>query len=98
MEIIRRPTTPLRAAVGGRGRGGVRMRVRSTARYIAVAAIFALGAVACSSGGGGGGSTGGGGGGGGTAANTSPHKGGSIILGAEQWPQCLNPVTDCASA
>src|SRR5262245_59430831 len=28
----------------------------------------------------------------------TPTKGGSIVLGAEQWPECLNPITSCSSA
>lgn len=30
---------------------------------------------------------------------TSPqgHKGGAITVGAEQWPDCVNPITSCAS-
>jgi peptide/nickel transport system substrate-binding protein len=81
----------------------MRMRLRSSARYIALAGVLALAAVACSSNGG---STSpsvtGGGNNTGSSppagAANSPHPGGSITLGAEQWPQCLNPVTDCASA
>jgi peptide/nickel transport system substrate-binding protein len=78
----------------------MRMRIRSSARFIAVAAVIALGAVACSSDNGGGGTTttGGQSSGPATAPSGQPTQGGSIILGAEQWPQCLNPVTDCASA
>jgi peptide/nickel transport system substrate-binding protein len=41
---------------------------------------------------------GGGGGGGGNPAAGQPKQGGSIVLGAEQWPQCLNPITSCAQA
>jgi peptide/nickel transport system substrate-binding protein len=40
---------------------------------------------------------GGGGGGGGNAAG-QPKQGGSIVIGAEQWPECLNPITSCAQA
>jgi peptide/nickel transport system substrate-binding protein len=28
----------------------------------------------------------------------SPRRGGEAIFGAEQWPECLNPITSCASA
>ncbi len=55
-----------------------------------------LGAAAC-----GGGSGGGGGGALNTVAPTatgSPKPGGKAVFGAEQWPQCLNPVTDCTAA
>ena len=63
------------------------MRFRSLRRAAVAAVVLALVAVACSSKSGGG-NTGGG-----------PGKaGGSIVLGAEQWPQCLNPITDCAAA
>jgi peptide/nickel transport system substrate-binding protein len=61
---------------------------------MALAGVIAIAAVAC--------------GGNGSSSSTTPgsansgsgtaHTGGSIIIGAEQWPQCLNPVTDCASA
>src|SRR5438445_6331234 len=27
-----------------------------------------------------------------------PHRGGSIVLAAEDWPECLNPINGCASA
>jgi peptide/nickel transport system substrate-binding protein len=35
-------------------------------------------------------------GGGGGDANAP--KGGSIVLGAEQWPDCINPITQCANS
>jgi len=34
-------------------------------------------------------------------ATTTPevsHKGGSVTFGAEQWPECVNPITQCAGA
>jgi peptide/nickel transport system substrate-binding protein len=40
---------------------------------------------------------GGGGGGGGTSQNQG-KQGGSLVIGAEQWPECLNPITSCTSA
>jgi len=78
----------------------MRMRLRASARYIALAGVIAIAAVAC------GGSSNAppsannssSGSGGPTATSSGPVKGGSIVIGAEQWPQCLNPVTDCASA
>jgi len=78
----------------------MRMRLRASARYIALTGVIAIAAVAC------GGSSGSNNTPGATGGSSSapgatgggPVKGGSIILGAEQWPQCLNPVTDCASA
>jgi peptide/nickel transport system substrate-binding protein len=54
--------------------------------------LCALSLVAAACGGGGGG----GGDGGGNAGQ--PKQGGSIVLGAEQWPECLNPITSCAQA
>jgi len=59
-------------------------------RLLAVVGVVALVAAAC--GGGGGGSTGG------NNNATAQKKGGSIVIGAEQWPQCLNPITSCAQA
>jgi peptide/nickel transport system substrate-binding protein len=32
------------------------------------------------------------------AGNDQPHSGGSAVYGAEQWPQCLNPITSCSYA
>ncbi len=79
----------------------MRMRLRSSARYIALAGVIALAAVACSSKSPGTSPSTTGGGNNSSAPSTAPgqpKQGGSITLGAEQWPQCLNPVTDCASA
>ena len=58
-----------------------------TARLAALVVGLAMVAAACG---------GGNGGGGGTASQ--PKQGGSIVIGAEQWPECLNPITTCASA
>jgi peptide/nickel transport system substrate-binding protein len=33
-----------------------------------------------------------------TATAAEPTAGGSVVFGAEQWPECLNPVTSCANA
>lgn len=34
-----------------------------------------------------------------TATDTGTQKrGGTLILGAEQWPECLNPITQCANS
>jgi peptide/nickel transport system substrate-binding protein len=49
-----------------------------------VLAILALVAASC--------------GGGKTNKVTTGSQGGSIIVGAEQWPDCMNPITECASA
>jgi peptide/nickel transport system substrate-binding protein len=59
-------------------------------RLLAVVGVVALVAAAC--GGGGGTSSGG------NNNATAQKKGGSIVIGAEQWPQCLNPITSCAQA
>ncbi|MDP9329607.1 MAG: ABC transporter substrate-binding protein [Actinomycetota bacterium] len=63
------------------------MRFRSLVRVVALVAALGLVATACKSGGG-------------TGNNNSsgPHKGGSITVAAEQWPQCLNPIDTCRSA
>lgn len=66
------------------------MRLSWTTRTIAGVALLALAAVACSKGGTTGNPT--------TPPSAGPIKGGSVVFGAEQWPQCLNPITSCASA
>jgi peptide/nickel transport system substrate-binding protein len=58
-------------------------------RWVIAVAAIALVASACG---------GGGGGGGGNTASQQPKQGGSIVIGAEQWPECLNPITSCAQA
>lgn len=70
------------------------MRLRTITRTIALAGVVGIVAAAC--------------GGGGTAVGkttppssapaNSPKPGGSVVLGAEQWPQCVNPITSCAEA
>src|SRR3989441_232094 len=70
------------------------MKVRYFVRAIAVLSVVGIVATAC------GGkakvnpSTSG------PAASSAPsvHKGGEIVIGAEQWPECINPITSCASA
>jgi peptide/nickel transport system substrate-binding protein len=65
------------------------MRLRNVARAISVLAVVSIVAAAC-----GGKSTP-------TATTTStakPVKGGSIVVGAEQWPECVNPINECSSA
>ena len=54
---------------------------------IAVVCAIALLAAACGGGGGGGGTT-----------QSQAKQGGSIVVAAEQWPECLNPITSCANA
>jgi peptide/nickel transport system substrate-binding protein len=58
-------------------------------RWLTVLSAIALVAAACGSSG----STGGGG-----NAASGAKKGGSVVFAAEQWPECLNPVTSCANA
>jgi peptide/nickel transport system substrate-binding protein len=62
------------------------MRFRSLVRVVAMVAVFALLATACKSGT----DTG--------NNSTGPKKGGTVTVGAEQWPQCLNPITSCRSS
>ncbi|MGH9184279.1 MAG: hypothetical protein ACRD0U_00435, partial [Acidimicrobiales bacterium] len=31
-------------------------------------------------------------------SDEAEHTGGELVLGAEQWPECLNPVTQCSNA
>ena len=33
-----------------------------------------------------------------TSVSGSPAAGDQIIIGAEQWPECLNPITECANS
>jgi peptide/nickel transport system substrate-binding protein len=65
------------------------MRLRLLVRAIALTSVVGVVAAACSSG-----TTGG------AASPTTgkPVQGGKIVVAAEQWPQCLNPVTSCASS
>jgi peptide/nickel transport system substrate-binding protein len=35
---------------------------------------------------------------GGAASPTAVPQGGSAVLGAEQWPECINPITQCSAA
>jgi len=58
-------------------------------RWLTVLFAITLVAAACggSSNSGGGGNTG-----------TAQKQGGSVVFAAEQWPECLNPMTSCANA
>jgi len=74
----------------------MRMRLRMSVRLMALGAVIAIGAVAC-----GGNSTPQGstpGANNSSSGSGTATQGGAIVLGAEQWPQCLNPITDCAAA
>jgi len=69
------------------------MRIRLLARAVAGVAVLGMVAAACGGGGGTQNPT--------TAPGGSPtgvHKGGSGTFGAEQWPQCLNFITSCATS
>jgi peptide/nickel transport system substrate-binding protein len=70
------------------------MSVRTVRAAVVVAGVLALLGAACSS------STPGAGGtsGAGPSASSTPVPGGSIVVGAEQWPECINPITSCSSA
>ncbi|HZD02762.1 MAG TPA: peptide ABC transporter substrate-binding protein [Actinomycetes bacterium] len=67
------------------------MRPSKYARHLSELAIvcaISLVAAAC----------GGGDGGGGGATQSEGKRGGSVVFAAEQWPECLNPITSCANA
>jgi ABC-type transport system substrate-binding protein len=66
------------------------MRGRFAARVLGVAVVLTMVTVACSSGGSSSGSS--------TGSSGQPHTGGQAVFGAEQWPQCLNPITSCSFA
>ena len=67
------------------------MRLRWLTRTVSLVGILAVAATAC---------------GGGkpsssassAAASATSKRGGSIVVGAEQWPECVNPITSCSSA
>jgi peptide/nickel transport system substrate-binding protein len=65
------------------------MRLKYVVRAVAVLGVMAIVATAC---------------GGSKTPKTSTTsgaavpKGGSIVVGAEQWPECVNPITSCSSA
>jgi len=65
------------------------MRLRNVARAISVLAVVSIVAAAC-----GGKTTPKGT----TTSTAKPVKGGSIVVGAEQWPECVNPINECSSA
>ncbi|HEY3211246.1 MAG TPA: ABC transporter substrate-binding protein, partial [Actinomycetota bacterium] len=62
---------------------------RKVIRVIALLGVAAIVATACGGGGGAKSSP--------TAAKSVP-KGGQVVIGAEQWPECVNPITSCSSA
>jgi len=69
------------------------MKLRNVARAIALVAVVGIVAAAC-----GGGTKGGGTPTPGTSGSATPKQGGSIVIGAEQWPECINPINECSSA
>ena len=72
------------------------MRVRTVKAAVVLAGVMAMLGAACnSSSPGGGGSSGPGTTG---TPSSAPVQGGSIVVGAEQWPECVNPITSCSSA
>lgn len=68
------------------------MRLKFVFRAIAILSVMAIVATACSK----------------KTPSTNPStgspsaggitEGGSIVIGAEQWPDCVNPITTCSSA
>jgi len=67
------------------------VRLSKYARHfskLAIVCAISLVAAAC----------GGGGGGGGGTTQSQAKQGGSIVIAAEQWPECLSPITSCANA
>jgi len=67
------------------------MRLRGLTRTIALLAVVGIVAAAC-----GGDDTPSGGGT--TTEPTAVPQGGEIVVAAEQWPECVNPITQCGSA
>jgi peptide/nickel transport system substrate-binding protein len=67
------------------------MRLRFLSKTIALVGVLLVVAAACSSNK----STGGGGA---TTAPPAVKEGGQAVFGAEQWPECVNPITSCSSA
>jgi peptide/nickel transport system substrate-binding protein len=64
------------------------MRLRLISRTLALTMVLGLVAAACGGDDGGGGGT--------TPTETAqPTQGGQAVFGAEQWPQCLHPLTSC---
>jgi peptide/nickel transport system substrate-binding protein len=70
------------------------MKVRYLVRAIAMLSVVGIVAAAC----GGGTKTPPSASGPGATTTTPGIKGGEIVLGAEQWPECVNPITSCSSA
>jgi len=65
------------------------MQLKHVVRAIAILGVVAIVATAC-----GGGKKAGPA----TPSATAGQKGGQIVIGAEQWPECVNPITSCSSA
>jgi len=64
------------------------MKLRWLARTTALVGVLTLVAAAC----------GDGGAPAPEATGQQPRRGGTVTVAAEQWPECLNPITSCSSA
>jgi peptide/nickel transport system substrate-binding protein len=67
------------------------MRLRLLSKTIALAGVLLVVAAACSSNKTTPGATS-------SSAAPAVKEGGQVVFGAEQWPECVNPITSCASA
>jgi peptide/nickel transport system substrate-binding protein len=67
------------------------MRLRWLIRSMALVGILAVVATACGGGKSSSSSSS-------AAPSATSKRGGSIVVGAEQWPECVNPITSCSSA
>src|SRR5712691_1940504 len=68
----------------------MRVRTRFLGRAVAAVAVFGIVAAACGKSTPSPGAS--------STAGGAPKKGGSAVFGAEQWPQCLNLITSCATS
>src|SRR5205823_10166920 len=68
------------------GQGGSEVRhVRRSTPLLVLLLALSLVAAAC-------------GGGGGSKSSSGGKTGGKIVVAAEQWPKCINPVTTCQNS
>jgi peptide/nickel transport system substrate-binding protein len=70
----------------------VRKSLVRTSAIVCLVALGAFGLAACGS------SSKNSSGGSGPAATAAPKAGGAVVFGAEQWPDCINPITQCANS